>query len=150
MNNNTIGVIVVGLLGFLAIIVTGKWLLDSHHEKCRVQAQAVVPVAPPPAKTGPQPQTPPPAAPPSKNVDVNVNINGPRPYYPQYHNCDEFWFGYRDGYCGRPPRPGCCPEYMHGYRVGCWDRHRGCHDYFDRHCPPGFSIRTPGFRLDIR
>ncbi len=31
-NNNTIGIIVVGIIAFIAIVVTGKWLLDRKHE----------------------------------------------------------------------------------------------------------------------
>lgn len=145
-NNNSLGVIVVGILGFIGIVIVGKWILDKddchdHHFKNRTEI--VVPQQPPQQQPQ-QPQRP------FYPRDNGVNINVQPPVCPpHYHNSNEFWFGYRDGYAGRHPCDNC-PEYMSGYRIGMRDRHAGCHDYFDRHCPPGFSLRVPGFRLDIK
>lgn len=133
MKNNSIGIIVVGLIALLAIVVVGKWLLDNQRANAPV---AVAPVYP---------------SQPSQPSQPGVVLPPAYPHhFPQYHHCDEFWHGYRDGWRGLAPAPGCCPEYMQGYRIGKYDRGCGCPYYYDRYCPPGFSIRAPGFRLDIR
>lgn len=126
MTNNSLAILMTGLVGFLALLIGGKWLLDSRK--------------PDPVAVQPPQQ---------QQRDININV---RPYpqvYTHYHNKNEFWFGYRDGYTGRPA---CdhCPEYMQGYRVGYHDRCQGRHTYYDQHCPPGFSLKTPNFRLDIK
>ena len=142
-NNNSLGLIIVGILGFIGIVIVGKWILDKddchHHPQNMGRTEIVVPQ---------QPQRP---FYPRDNGGVNINVQPPTcpPHMRHYHNKNEFWFGYRDGYAGRHPSDNC-PEYMSGYRIGMRDRHAGCHDYFDQHCPPGFSLRVPGFRLDIK
>jgi hypothetical protein len=142
-NNNSLGLIIVGVLGFIGIIIVGKWILndkDCHNGHCepryRDRTEFVVPQQP----MYPQRQ-------PRNDDNLNINVQPPCP--PHFHNQNEFWFGYRDGYAGRPPVDRCA-EYMSGYRIGIRDRHAGCHDYFDRHCPSDFSLRVPGFRLDIK
>lgn len=127
MNNNSLAILIVGVVGFLTILIGGKWLLDSRR------SEIVQPYV--------QPQ--------QRQRDININVRPHPQVYPQYHGKNEFWYGYRDGYNGRPICDGC-PEYMQGYRVGQYDRQQGCHTYYDQHCPPGFSLKTPGFRLDIK
>jgi hypothetical protein len=145
-NNNSVAIIVVGLLGFLAIIITGKWLLDKHHDHDRVQQVQVAPQQP-----GPAPQQPPqqiivtPPAPPA-----NIIIGQPYPQtYPQFHSKHEFWQGYSDGWNNIPMRQRC-PEYVQGYQIGQHDRRCNRPYYHQQHCPPGFTLRTPGFSLNIR
>lgn len=143
MNNNSIGVIIAGVLGFIGIIIAGKLLLDNDHCQdghCPPRQRMVAPQYPTrPNYPNQHHQRP------RHEPDVNINIQAPPSHY---HNRNEFWYGYRDGYNGRRPTDNC-PEYMSGYRIGMRDRHAGCHDYFDRHCPSGFQLRVPGFRLDI-
>jgi len=126
MNNNSVGTIVAGILGFIAIIITGKWLLDDNHCKnnhCTPKQNIIAPQYP---------------------QQSNESIQPPA----HFHNKNEFWFGYRDGYNGLPICDNC-PEYLSGYQMGVRDRRAGCHDYFDRYCPNGFQLKVPGFRLDI-
>jgi hypothetical protein len=142
-NNNSVGIIVVGILGFIAIVIAGKWLLDDNHCKnghCPPSRQMA------PQYPNQYPNRPCPPQRPNHNEGVNINIQAPPAHF---HNKNEFWFGYRDGYNGLPVRDNC-PEYLSGYQMGVRDRRAGCHDYFDRHCPSGFQLRVPGFRLDIR
>jgi hypothetical protein len=134
-STNTVAVIVVGVLGFIAIVICGKWLLERHHERCypqhRVKIQAPVNPAPAPAAS-------------------TIIIQGQTyPTYPQYHSNESFWLGYSDGYCGRPARLGCV-EYARGYEIGCRDRVRRNPYYFHRCCPPGFHLRINGFSLNVR
>lgn len=142
-NNNSVGVIIVGVLGFIAIVIAGKWLLDNNRCRdghCHPRQQQMAPQ---------YPQRPnQPYQRPRHDQGVNINIQAPPSCPSHYHNRNEFWFGYRDGYNGRRPNDNC-PEYLHGYRQGAYDRSRNCHDYFDRHCPNGFHLRVPGFKLDI-
>ena len=159
-NNNSVAVIVVGLLGFVAIAITGKWLLDNkndecdHHENHRDRIEIIAPreqrpqPAPQVIVTPPAPQVI--VTPPAQQIIIG------RPYpqaypqaYPQYHNRNEFWMGYSDGWNGMVMRQNC-PEYVQGYQIGLHDR--SCHRpyYHEQHCPPGFSLRVPGFSLNIR
>jgi len=156
-NNNSVAVIVVGLLGFMAIAITGKWILDQNNEcnhhrqdhRDRIEINTPAPqVVTPPAQ---QIIVTPPAqqiivTPPAQQIIIG------RPYpqaYPQYHSRNEFWMGYSDGWNGMGMRQNC-PEYIQGYQIGTHDR--SCHRpyYHERHCPPGFSLRVPGFSLNIR
>jgi len=66
---------------------------------------------------------------------------------PEYHHREDFWLGYQDGRYGYRRKSGCL-EYSRGYDIGLADRHRNCTNYYDHHCPPGFSIRIPGLRLN--
>lgn len=137
-NNNTIGIIVVGLIAFLAIVVTGKWLLDRRHdhEHNRIERVENQPQPPAPATTQPGVIVVPPGA--------------AYPYhYPEWHNNQHFWAGYNDGWNGFGHRLGT-PEYLRGYEIGEYDRRMGRHYYYDHYYPPGFSLRLPGFRLNIR
>lgn len=149
-NNNTIGIIVVGLVAFLAIVVTGKWLLDKqhrHHRHHEPQPIAAVPAAPA-TPAAPTPAQPAPTQPPV----IVVPGGGPYPYhYPQFHNNQEFWRGYNDGW-NRLPSAITSPAYLRGYEIGAHDRRLGRHYYYDRFYPPGagFHLRIPGFRLSIR
>ena len=128
-NNNNVAIIVVGLLGFIAIAITGKWLLlDKHdgHPRFEQPVQQVqVPVRPP-AVCKPYPHV-----------------------YPEYHRSREFWMGYSDGWNGFAMRMNM-PAYNQGYAIGVHDR--ACnHPYYHlQYCPPGFSLRLPGFSLNIR
>lgn len=136
-NNNTIGIIVVGLIAFIAIVVTGKWLLDRKHEHHEREPRAEM-VAPPPAT----PQQP--------GVIVVPPAPPAYPYYvPEWHRNQHFWAGYNDGWNGFGRRL-ATPEYMRGYEIGEYDRRTGRHYYYDQYYPPGFSLRLPGFRLNIR
>lgn len=121
-NNNNIVALVIAVLGFVALLIFGKWVMDQNRQQPLIGPTTIqLPQHPP--QPLPQPQY------------WERPQNRPEP-----HHCAEFWQGYRDGYKGRPPMTGCCPEYMAGYRRGRYDR--GCchHDYFDRHCPPNFRI----------
>jgi len=146
-SNNSIAVIVVGLLGFLAIIITGKWLLD-RKDHCDhppvVQVAPQQPQQPPRRQQSQQPQVivqPPPP---------QIIIGQPYPHsYPHHHNKHEFWQGYSDGWNGIPMRQHC-PEYAQGYQIGQHDRRCNRPRYHEQHCPPGFTLRTPGFSLNIR
>jgi hypothetical protein len=152
-NNNSVAVIVVGLLGFMAIAITGKWILEDKHEHHRDNCQKEQPQ---PLPAAPAPQvivTPPPTPAPQVIVTpppTQIIIGRPYPQaYPQYHSRNEFWQGYSDGWGGMRMRQNC-PEYIQGYQIGLHDR--GCHRpyYHEQHCPPGFSLRVPGFSLNIR
>ena len=145
MGNNSVAVIMVGALGFLAIVIAGKWLLsEPDHHDCHVVQPPIITAQPPvsnhpPIIVRPQP-TRPPARPP---------IAQPYPgSYPHYHNRNEFWQGYSDGWSGNIARQRC-PEYLQGYQIGKYDRQCNRHQYYDQHCPPGFSLRIPGFNLQI-
>jgi len=142
-NNNSILAGVLGVLAIIGIIVVGKFMMsdrchDGHCEPRHMEQ---------PYRQHNYPQN----NYPQRNYPHNggVNIQVAPPSCPShYHNKNEFWFGYRDGYNRRSPVDRC-PEYMSGYRQGAYDRSRNCHDYFDRNCPSGFQLRVPGFRLDI-
>jgi hypothetical protein len=137
-SNNTIGIIVVGLIAFLAIVVTGKWLLDRHHDHYH---EPRAEMAAPPAT---------PATPQQPGVIVVPGAPGPYPYYvPAWHNNQHFWAGYNDGWNAIGRRL-ATPEYLKGYEIGEHDRRLGRHYYYDHYYPPGFSLRLPGFHLNIR
>lgn len=144
-NNNGTALVVLGLLGFLAIIITGKFILDNNRRDCDHHDGQVIINRP--HRDGYRPRV---------DVSPRVEVAPPvRPHIqsyppcPEYHNKSEFWMGYNDGYAGIHARLGC-PEYVRGYEIGRHDRHSNCRDYFDRYYPPGFHIRVPGFRLDVR
>lgn len=145
-NNNTIGIIVVGLVAFLAIVVTGKWLLDKKHDRHDevVRHEMVAPpVAPPVAPTAPAPNQPIIVVPPSPQIVYPYHV-------PEYHNSNQFWAGYNDGWNNLPSRRFTSPEYYRGYEIGQHDRRTGRHYYYDRYYPPGFNLSLPGFHLNIR
>lgn len=145
-SNNSVAIVVVGLLGFLAIIITGKWLLDKHHNHERVQQVQVAPQQPAPLPTAPQQPQQIIVQPPASTIIIG------QPYpkaYPQMHNDHRFWQGYSDGWNGFPARQNC-PEYAQGYVIGQYDRRCNRPIYHQQHCPPGFTLRTPGFQLNIR
>jgi len=129
--NNGTTLIVLGLLGFLAIIITGKFILSNNQNNDYDRNHFYR------------------DRPPQINVEPKVEITPPILAYPEHHNKSEFWLGYNDGYAKITARLNC-PEYLHGYELGRRDRHLNRRDYFDRHYPPGFRIRVPGFRLDIK
>jgi hypothetical protein len=143
-SNNTVGIIVVGLVAFLAIVVTGKWLLDSHrHHRRRTE---IVDVDPQTQQQLPQTVVPQQTQPPV----IVLPGGGPYPYhYPQYHRNQEFWRGYNDGWNNLSSSL-VTPAYLRGYEIGAHDRRLGRHYYYDRYYPPGFSLTLPGFRLNIR
>lgn len=137
-NNNSTAIIVVGLLGFMILGITGKWLLENNNDHCEhghcnpnqqiIQPQVVQP------QVMPQPQI---VQPPVKH------------YCPEYHSDNMFWRGYSDGW----NRLNCLTEqmsYMKGYEIGAQDRSCDRHGYYDQHCPPGFSMRIPGFSLRVK
>lgn len=133
-NNNNTTLVVLGLLGFLAILVMGKFILDNNNKVCGPECHEREinshhrPVQPRP------------------HVDVQ-----PRAYTPcpEYHNKSEFWLGYNDGWNGMPARMRC-PEYIRGYDIGLYDRRMNQKDYYNRYYPPGFTIRVPGMNINIR
>ncbi len=127
MRDNTIGIIVVGLIAFLAIVVTGKWLLDKKSDHRRHEHEAAC--APAPVAPG--------------------VVVVPGQVYPEYHRNQHFWAGYNDGWNSLPPRL-FSREYRRGYEIGSQDRISGRPDYYDRNYPAGFNLRLPGFRLNIR
>lgn len=144
--NNGTALVVLGLLGFLAIIITGKFILDNNRrdDHCDHDCNRQVIIERgerhgPRVEVSPQiPQRPFPQA-------------HPRPYTPcpEYHSNSEFWLGYNDAWARIPARMSC-PEYLRGYDIGAYDRYMNRRDYYDRYYPPGFHIRVPGFRLDVR
>lgn len=70
----------------------------------------------------------------------------------RYHNCVDFWYGYRDGYYGKLPQSSICAEYFKGYQVGSHERRCGYPNqpYFYKYCPPGLSVSTPNFFLNFK
>ena len=131
--------IVIAIIGFMCVIITGKWLLDNREkpvEKIVVEKQVEKQIE----KSQPECNPVPKGAKPQSY-----------PYHcPQYHHKNDFWKGYSDGCSGRPRRMDC-PEYLEGYRIGMYDR--GCknHYYYDHYCPKdGFSLTLPNFSLNIR
>jgi hypothetical protein len=167
MNNNSVSVVVVGTLGLIGMMIMGKWMFNEQNECNNEHCQPIQHIVAPQYQTQPNyidnPQR-------EKESDININIQNPPSHIDNsqrrqesetdininiqnppthFHNDNKFWFGYRDGYSNKRPFDNC-PEYMSGYKIGIRDRHAGCHDYFDRNCPPGFSLRVPGFRLDIK
>lgn len=145
-NNNGTALVVLGLLGFLAIIITGKFILDNNNRKeCGPECHEgrVIINRSHHDREGYRPRV----------IGPRVELNTPpaRPYTPcpEYHNKSEFWFGYNDGWAGVSARMRC-PEYLRGYEIGLYDRRMNRKDYFNRYYPPGFHIRVPGFHLDIR
>lgn len=146
-NNNGTALVVLGLLGFLAIIITGKFILDNNRRECDTDCHnegRVIINRQHRDRNEYRPRV---------DIQPRVEINTPpvRPYTPcpEFHNKSEFWLGYNDAYSGRPARM-TCPEYIRGYDIGICDRRMNRRDYFDHHYPPGFHIRVPGFHLDVR
>lgn len=131
-NNNSVGLIIAGVVAVLALMIAGKWLMDKRE---RTQPTIVRPVSP-----GVTPVAPPPV----------IVVPPEYPYnYPQYNRSQDFWVGYNDGWNGFNSRF-VTPEYVHGYEVGAYDRRLGRHHYYDRYYPSGFQLRLPGFRLNIK
>lgn len=141
-NNNSTAIIVVGLLGFVILGITGKWLLENNKDHCEhghcnpnqqiIQPQVVQPMV--------RPVVRPQAMPPEHTT---------KHYCPEYHSDNMFWRGYSDGW----NRLNCLTEqmsYMKGYEIGVQDRSYNRHCYYDEHCPPGFSLRIPGFSLRVK
>lgn len=152
MKDNTAAILVIGLLGFLAIIITGKWLLDRRdndhrHRPIIVQQQP----APMPPQPQPKIESPPVIVLPPQQPVVVLPPTYPH-HAPTCHGNKDFWLGYRDGYRGLPVVD-YCPEYSQGYRIGHYDRLQGRPYYYDRYWREpgsGFSLRIPGFSLNIR
>lgn len=144
MGSNTVAVIVTGILGFLVMIIAGRWLFEesqdhydhpSHRCQPPIQSHQCQPQII-------QPQCQPP-------IIVQPPQHQPYPQsYPHYHSQNEFWEGYWDGWSGVRMRQNC-PEYSQGYKIGLHDRGCNRRQYYDQYCPPGFSLRTPGFNLRI-
>lgn len=143
--NNSMALIVLGVLGCLAIIITGKFILENscdHENHSR-------PIIINRDKDGHghghgQPRPPQPPNPPQPPQVVI-----PYEPCPEYHNRSEFWLGYNDGWDRRVPRM-TCPEYSRGYAIGEHDRIMNRRYYYENYYPPGFHIRLPGIRFDIR
>lgn len=148
-NNNSVAVIIVGLLGFMAIAITGKWLLDSHddcerheHHRDRIEINSQ-PIIPQQQQQQPTPQVI--VTPPAQPIVI-----GPYPQtFPQYHNRNEFWMGYSDGWHSSGMRQNC-PEYIQGYQIGVHDRRCNQPYYHDQYFPPGLTFRLPSFSFNIR
>lgn len=121
MKDNSLIVIV---LVILVIVGCGFLLMDRRtHEHIWRKSEIVVPVMPAPQSY---------------------------PYYsPEFHSNQHFWAGYNDGWSGLGHRL-TTPEYNRGYEIGVYDRRKNNHYYYDHYLPPGFVLRLPGFRLDIR
>jgi hypothetical protein len=146
-NNNSVAIIVVGLLGFLVIAITGKWLIESENKKnenrieintpyfksnlSRDQTQSQIIVTP--------------------NPTTNQKIIIGRPYprvYHQFHRKNEFWQGYSDGWKNLENK-NSSPEYNQGHQIGSHDRISNRTYYYEKHFPHGFSVKAPNFRLNI-
>lgn len=144
-NSNAVLIIVVGLLAFLGFAIVGKWLLTDKHDNRRFEKGNMSQ----PAQQPPVQQPAPPTVivqPPPETIIIG------RPYpqtYSQFHARNEFWQGYSDGWNGLLRRQNN-PEYNQGYLIGVHDRKCGKPIYHDQNCPPGFSLRVPGFSLNIR
>ena len=79
-----------------------------------------------------------------------IVINQPYPNtYPEYHNNNVFWQGYSDGWNGFIRRSEGI-AYLKGYDIGIHDRRCNHPYYHERYCPPGFSLRLPGFHINVR
>lgn len=125
MNNNSVALVIIGVLGFFGVLIFGKVLLDSKKDRhhCPPPAPQII------QTPAPQPQT-----------LVPVPVPVPIPIHQGYHNNNDFWVGYRDGYTGRSALL-FSPEYLAGYRAGKQDRGCGRPDYFNNHCPPNFKLQ---------
>lgn len=127
--NNSIALIVLGVLGCLAIIITGKFILENNSKFKENTSRPIIINR-------------------SKDTQVQPQVIPYEPC-PEYHNRSEFWLGYNDGWDGRIPRM-TCPEYDRGYFIGEHDRGMNRRYYYENYYPPGFHIRLPGFRFDVR
>lgn len=135
MNNNSVAIIIAGILGFVGIIIVGKWLLDEHdHNHQEIQQQSI------PSQPQTQAQTQEPMTP--QPIVV-------QPVFSQYHNRNDFWQGYSDAWNRLGMRQDS-PGYIQGYQIGLRDRRSNRPYYHDHYCPPGFSMRVPGFSLRIK
>lgn len=140
--NNSIALIVLGVLGCLAIIITGKFILENS----RVRENSSRPII---INRGKDTHQCPPQQPqPHSHSHPQPQVIPYEPC-PEYHNRSEFWLGYNDGWDGRVPRM-ACPEYDRGYSIGEHDRVMNRRYYYENYYPPGFHIRLPGIRFDIR
>lgn len=139
-NNNGIALVVLALLGFLAIIITGKFILDKKNETVMINQPIPQPIQPTPVEM-PQQST-------IQPDTSNQNNHNHRQCPESYHKKSEFWMGYNDAWARMPARLDCL-EYRKGYEIGRQDRRANYRDYYHRHYPPGFHIRVPGIRLDI-
>lgn len=141
MKNNYLPVFMFGFLTIIVAAIISKKTVEP------VQPVVQTPVSPPV-------QTP--VQPPVQQQAPIIIQPAPvvvEPVYPiiysNYHNTDLFWRGYSDGYNGCIIL-GRNPEYIRGYEIGMHDRNYRKPYYYDRYCPPGFSVRIPGFSLNIR
>lgn len=125
MDNNNSTVVVIGMIAVVVVLITGKWLIDNKNQNDGMVFQQAVP-----DQQQVVPQQP--------NVDVSI-----------YHNDQQFWAGYQDGYY-RQIAAFSTPAYLEGYRIGATDRRMRHHRYYDRYYPPGFNLRFPGFNMNIR
>ena len=136
-NNNSTVILVSGTVLSLLLII---FLL---FNKQMVQPQLVIPqqVAQAPA---------PPVVVQPEIINNPVIVGQPYPHsYPQYHSNRAFWDGYSDGWNGfRYRSEGVA--YLQGYEIGRHDRTCNHAYYHERYCPPGFSLRLPGLRINVR
>jgi len=58
----------------------------------------------------------------------------PSRIYFEYHQEQDFWLGYRDGWHRYPPKL-VCPSYNQGYVLGTQDRRIGRAYYYETYCP---------------
>lgn len=123
--NNGTALVVLGLLGFLAIIITGKFILDNNHKEDHCDKQVIIEKNV--EKQEPKVDDP-------QILQRSFSHIRPRPYTPcpEYHNNSEFWMGYNDAWARNPARISC-PEYLRGYDIGMYDRHINRRDYYNRY-----------------
>ena len=70
-------------------------------------------------------------------------------YYPQYHNNNDFWIGYSDGWSNFLIANRRI-EYNQGYQLGNHDRQLNHRYYYERYYPSGgFQLKVPGVQLRI-
>lgn len=127
---------------FLSIIIITK------HSKKDVGMDTVIPplvsiptpIIPPSPSPAPENSPVPPPLPEKPQNQIEVPN---RPYIAEYHNQQEFWQGYHDGWHGHEPK--CIlPAYNQGYVVGCRDRRYGQAIYFEQYYSP------IGLQINIR
>lgn len=131
-NNNNIAFVILGLFGFLVLLILSRFIIDNQQNNQRCDEHSCH------QQTMPQ-----------------NNLQQPPEYYvnpnSHYHSKDEFWQGYHDGYCLKlNPNMLNCPEYRRGYDIGVYDKRKNCKDYYDRYYQPGLNIRVPGFQFNLR
>lgn len=143
-NNNSVGIIVVGLLGllvFFVVAITGKWIDKKNQNRIEINTPYFKSNL---SRDQTQPQI---IVTPTTNQKIIIGRPYPRVYH-QFHRKNEFWQGYSDGWKNLENK-NSSPEYDQGHQIGSHDRISNRTYYYEKHFPHGFSVKAPNFRLNI-